>query len=861
MAVINHNIVLDGVNDFTDLFGNTVSWGGGNFLEGGAIHEPNPADTTTVNVTLTGSNWEIRSIRFGSDVDFTNVTDANANTGREISTLRLGQNSDVDLLTTWVGRIYTASNSGTHDVSLGSAGASNVDLRGSTNILTTDTGFVREIRTRGDDTVNIGSGGARSVDVGDGMNVINVDGGFVDLLTSWGTAGQNNITLMNNAGIRTLALHDSTNTITLHDDSRISYFQTSESTNTVTTDARWFGFYDSWNADNTVNIGSGGAGTLHFFSDTARTQNITATGHIENVQVGDMNTVNLTLGAHGAGTVRLGNAHDTVTTGGGGVGLIDTRGGNDTVTIGAGGAGAVWLGHGNDALTVSGGGYVDFVQGFSGQNNVDILGSSEIGELRVNDSVNIINLFANSRVQYFKTNESTNTLTTNNGFLESLHSWNSDNTITIGAGGAGQMSFAANTTRMQTINAVGFLESIFVFDNQATHLTYGANGGTIARLGELDDMLMTGSGFVDFILTRGGNDTVTIGSGGARALLTGDGEDIITTGSGFVDLIAGGNDNDVINVGSGGAINVRGGNGNDTVNVSELSGGGMTMYGGSGIDSLSFAAFNSGVTFSLNTSDWQDPTGTFGMLQYSFENLTGTRFADDLTGSGVDNIINGLGGFDTIRGLDGDDQLNGGLGWDQIFGGTGNDTLNGDAGLDTLNGGAGEDLINGGIGADSLVGGANNDTLNGESGYDTIVGGAGSDQMNGGNGNDHMNGGAGHDIIIGGAGHDVLLGAAGNDRLEGGLGAEILNGGTGNDTLNGGIGPDTFVFGANSGTDNVEDFQDGLDILRIAGHSGGFGALTISDVGGDLQIVHDGGTIILDGLAGTVLTGADFDFV
>ncbi|MDA7430444.1 calcium-binding protein [Primorskyibacter aestuariivivens] len=861
MAVINHNILLDGVTDFTDLHGNIVSWGGGNYLLGGSIDEPNPGDTTTVNVTMSGSNWGIEVIQFGSDVDFTNFADANGDLGREITSLVLGQNSDVDLISTRIAHISTASNSGTHDVSLGSQDTRTVDLRGSTNILTTDTGWVRDIRTRGDDTVNIGSGGARSIDVGDGNNVINVDGGYVDLLTSRGTAGQNNVTLMNSAGIRTLSLHQSTNTITLHDDSRINYFQTSESTNTVTTDARWFGFYDSWNADNTVNIGSGGAGTLHFFSDQAQTQTITASGHIENIQVGNLNTVNLTLGANGAGSVRLGNAHDTVTTGGGGVALIETRGGNDTVTIGSGGAGAVWLGHGNDALTVAGGSYVNFVQGFSGQNNVDILDTSEIGELRVNDSVNIINLFADSRLQYFKTNDSTNTLTTNNGFLESLHSWNSDNTITIGAGGAGQMSFASDTARTQTINAIGHINSVFVFDNQATNLTYGANGGGVARLGELADTVTTGAGFIDAIITRGGNDTVTIGSGGANALLTGDGEDTITTGSGFVDLIAGGNDNDTINVGTGGAINVRGGNGNDNVNVSELSGGGMTMYGGSGIDSLGFGAFNSGVTFSLNTSDWQMPIGTFGMLQHSFENLSGTRFADDLTGSDEDNVINGLGGFDTIVGLDGDDELNGGNGWDQIFGGNGNDTLNGDAGLDTLIGGAGEDLINGGIGADSLVGGANNDTLNGESGFDTIVGGDGADVMNGGNGYDLMNGGGGNDTIIGGAGHDTLLGAAGDDRIEGGFGAEIINGGTGNDTLNGGVGPDTFIFGANSGTDNIEDFQDGMDILRIADHSGGFAGLTINDVGGDLEIVHDGGTIILDGLAGTVLTSADFDFV
>ncbi|MGV6848086.1 MAG: M10 family metallopeptidase C-terminal domain-containing protein, partial [Marinibacterium sp.] len=99
------------------------------------------------------------------------------------------------------------------------------------------------------------------------------------------------------------------------------------------------------------------------------------------------------------------------------------------------------------------------------------------------------------------------------------------------------------------------------------------------------------------------------------------------------------------------------------------------------------------------------------------------------------------------------------------------------------------------------------------------------------------------------------------DTLDGGKGRDILIGGGGNDVLTGGGKPDTFVFGKKSGKDRITDFQDGSDILEIANHKGGFKKLAIADAGNDLEIVHDGGTITLEGMAGTKLTKADFDFV
>lgn len=107
----------------------------------------------------------------------------------------------------------------------------------------------------------------------------------------------------------------------------------------------------------------------------------------------------------------------------------------------------------------------------------------------------------------------------------------------------------------------------------------------------------------------------------------------------------------------------------------------------------------------------------------------------------------------------------------------------------------------------------------------------------------------------------MLKGGGKADILDGGAGRDLLQGGKGDDTLHGGAGADVFVFGANSGTDRVMDFEDGKDVLRFEGQAGGFAALVIADQGADLMITHDGGVIMLLGEAGTTLSAADFDFV
>ena len=76
-------------------------------------------------------------------------------------------------------------------------------------------------------------------------------------------------------------------------------------------------------------------------------------------------------------------------------------------------------------------------------------------------------------------------------------------------------------------------------------------------------------------------------------------------------------------------------------------------------------------------------------------------------------------------------------------------------------------------------------------------------------------GGAGNDTIWANSGVNTLYGDAGNDRIIGGAGNDFIIGGAGNDSMHGGGGNDAFCFGANWGTDTVEQLATGKVILRF----------------------------------------------
>ncbi|MEC7762275.1 MAG: M10 family metallopeptidase [Pseudomonadota bacterium] len=126
-------------------------------------------------------------------------------------------------------------------------------------------------------------------------------------------------------------------------------------------------------------------------------------------------------------------------------------------------------------------------------------------------------------------------------------------------------------------------------------------------------------------------------------------------------------------------------------------------------------------------------------------------------------------------------------------------------------------------------------------------GGAGNDRLAGNPASNRIEGNRGNDMLNGKQGDDILLAGDGDDRLRGGKGDDWLNGGPGDDILRGGPGADTFVF--NGGRDQIKDFQDDTDRIKVQG----FG--TLADIlakaeqkgddlwfdfgGGDLLIVHD----------------------
>jgi Ca2+-binding RTX toxin-like protein len=167
------------------------------------------------------------------------------------------------------------------------------------------------------------------------------------------------------------------------------------------------------------------------------------------------------------------------------------------------------------------------------------------------------------------------------------------------------------------------------------------------------------------------------------------------------------------------------------------------------------------------------------------------------------------------------------------------ETITGTDDDDVIYGRGGPDLVNGKSGNDIMVAGNGKDTVKGSRGDDLIYGGAGSDSLNGSVGDDHLYGEGDSDRLIGYTGDDVLWGGAGDDKLKGG------------------DGKDTYVITIGEGTDTINDFKSGKDLLGLAGRLS-FSQLSITQEGKDTLISFQKGTLaILKGVKDT-LTMADF---
>jgi len=240
--------------------------------------------------------------------------------------------------------------------------------------------------------------------------------------------------------------------------------------------------------------------------------------------------------------------------------------------------------------------------------------------------------------------------------------------------------------------------------------------------------------------------------------------------------------------------------------------------------------------------------------------IDGGNGSDILEGGSGNDTINSSHGDDTIFGHEGDDHLDGGNGNDTLHGGAGDDELIGSHGDDNLFGGEGDDTLDGGNNNDRLEGGEGNDTLIGFNGRDILIGGTGNDRLDGGNDDDTLEGGDGDDYLYGFNGRDSLDGGNGNDTLIGYNDDDVLTGGEGNDLLIGGFGRDTFIFGANSGNDTIDDYEDGRDVIEFRDLVDDFTELTITQDGDNTVISSANGTITLTDIDSSLLDANDFTF-
>jgi Ca2+-binding RTX toxin-like protein len=81
-------------------------------------------------------------------------------------------------------------------------------------------------------------------------------------------------------------------------------------------------------------------------------------------------------------------------------------------------------------------------------------------------------------------------------------------------------------------------------------------------------------------------------------------------------------------------------------------------------------------------------------------------------------------------------------------------------------------------------------------------------------GNDSLNGGGGEDYVYGNAGDDSLRGGGDSDLIRAGEGNDRVDGGGGDDGLYGGDGADVFV--VSGGSDLLQDFESGIDRIKVA---------------------------------------------
>ncbi|MEL7468831.1 MAG: M10 family metallopeptidase C-terminal domain-containing protein [Pseudomonadota bacterium] len=368
----------------------------------------------------------------------------------------------------------------------------------------------------------------------------------------------------------------------------------------------------------------------------------------------------------------------------------------------------------------------------------------------------------------------------------------------VDAGGGAQITYDFVTTgqvTLQGISAVGLKESDFLLDVSASPAIVGTFGNdNLVGTSGSDELLALGGG--DTLDGGTGDDTFTGGTGAdTYRFENGDGIDTI------VDFEVGTDQ-----------IDLRGlGLSYNQLLIIDVIEGALVQYDFSTNAQIIF----SGLTAAQLTSD-----------VFLLDNASPAPPAIQIDGTSNGDVLNGTSAAEEISGFDGADVLIGRGGGDRLISGLGDDRhyiySPGDEVIEFSSQGYDRTYssISFALGAHVEAGTA-----------------LGTDDIDI----------AGNDInnwIGGNSGQNVLRGGGGRDRLIGLDGDDTLHGGAGNDVLEGGAGADVFRFASGTGTDNILDFEVGVDTIDVSALGIAYADMTIIDhVHGSLIIWDDPGDV------------------
>lgn len=274
-----------------------------------------------------------------------------------------------------------------------------------------------------------------------------------------------------------------------------------------------------------------------------------------------------------------------------------------------------------------------------------------------------------------------------------------------------------------------------------------------------------------------------------------------------------------------------------------------TIWDGDGVDTYDFSNYSTNLAIDLTPGSWVD-LDVAGNFQRA--NLGNGHYARA-------QVFNALQYNNDVRSL-----------IENAYGGSGNDVIIGNTTANQLNGGNGNDTLDGKAGIDSMIGGFGNDIYVVDKVHDVVT-----ENLN--EGTDKINSGVSYTLsvnvenltltgtlAINGTGNNlanVITGNTAINKLIGGAGNDTLDGKLGNNVLTGGAGKDSFKFTTTGHIDTITDFVVIDDTIKLENKV--FTALTttgklaVDQFVINTQALDANDFIIYNSAAGKVLYDAD----